>query len=135
MARPSKSNPNGEQCKYKQTPEVIGKLESAFSIDASVAEACFFANIAESTYYEWCGDSPELSERFKRLRQKPVLKARQVIANDLDNPATAKWYLERKRSQEFATSQDLGIIEKAGLGITINMPEGYSGDKPDTSTG
>ena len=95
------------QKKQKQTPEVINKLEQAFSIDASVGEACYFADISETTYHRWCSEEPQLRERFNRLREKPVLMARQVIAQDLENPATAKWYLERKRSHEFSTQQDV----------------------------
>jgi len=118
------------QKKQKQTPEVINKLEQAFSIDASIGEACYFADIAESTYYAWCAEDEVLSERFKRLRQKPVLKARQVIAQDMDNPATAKWYLERKKSQEFSTQQDLGAPKEGGLGITMV----FSGNNHDSAT-
>ncbi len=86
----------------KRTPEIIGKLEQAFSLDCTVAEACFQAGIAESTYFEWCKSDPQLSERMKALKNKMVLKARQTIFNDMNDPTTAKWYLERKRKEEFS---------------------------------
>ncbi len=85
-----------------KTPEIISKLEQAFSLDCTVAEACFQAGIAESTYYDWCKDDIELSERFKTLKNKMVLKARQTLFDNLDDPTTAKWYLERKRKEEFS---------------------------------
>ena len=92
------------QKKQKQTPEVLGLLAQAFSIGSTIAEACFFAGIAESTYYEWIKVDPALSEKHKGLKERPVLKARQTVVSAMNNGdvATAKWYLERKRKQEFS---------------------------------
>ena len=42
------------------------------------------------------------SERMKALKHTPVLKARQVVIDNLDDVNTAKWYLERKRKEEFS---------------------------------
>jgi hypothetical protein len=86
----------------KQTPETISKLEQAFSLGCTVSEACFQAGVAESTYYEWCNLDAELSERMKALKNHMILKARQTIFNNLDDVSTAKWYLERKRKDEFS---------------------------------
>lgn len=91
----------------KQTPETIAKLEQAFSMDCTVAEACFQAGIAESTYFDWCKENPELSERFKALKHKAILKARQTIYDNLDDVKTAQWFLERKRKEEFSLKQEL----------------------------
>lgn len=91
------------QKKQKQTPEVIAKLESVFAIDGTIREACFYANIGESTYYEWVKNDKELLERFERLREKPVLKARREVIKGLDgNPEFSLKYLERKRKNEFS---------------------------------
>ncbi len=84
------------------TDEVITLLEQAFSLDCSVLEACRLSNIAKSTYYNFLKRYPEYVDRFKELREDPILKARQTIVNDLDNTDTAKWYLERKKKAEFA---------------------------------
>ncbi len=91
-----------DQKKQKQTPEVIAKLEYAFSIDSTVIEACFFADISETTYHRWCSENEQLRERFKALKSKQVLRARQTICDNLDDVSTAKWYLERKRKDEFS---------------------------------
>ena len=105
MARPTKSNPKGAQISPKFTPETINKLEQAFAIDCSIAEACFYADISVETYYTWCEKHAELSERLQRLRLRPILAARQKIVTAITNgPGTADaWqYLIRKRKEEFA---------------------------------
>lgn len=102
MARPSEKNPNGEQKKYKQTPEVLASLKFAFSIGATDAEACIHAGIAKSTYYEWRVDSLELSDEFDRLKNAPILTAKKTIVDGLDDVKNAQWYLERKCKDEFS---------------------------------
>ena len=91
------------------TNEVVQKLEEAFAMDCSVEEACLYADIARQTYYNHVDGKAELGakkreyfDRFEELRQRPFLKARQTIFKGLDDPATAKWYLERKKKKEFA---------------------------------
>lgn len=105
------------QIKQKQTPEVLNKLEQAFAIGATNNEACFFAGIAESTYYEWCKADPELSERHKGLKDRPVLKARKCVIDALDanDVPTAKWYLERMRKNEFSTQVNTEVTSRGGL--------------------
>lgn len=84
------------------TNDKIKKLEDAFAIDASIDEACYYANISHQTYYNWLKKKPELVERFERLRQKPVLTARQVVVKALaTDPEMALKYLERKKRKEF----------------------------------
>ncbi len=91
------------QKKQKQTPEVIAKLEYVFSIDGTIREACFYADIGESTYYDWVKNDKKLLERFERLREKPVLKARREVVEGLKgNPEFSLKYLERKRKKEFS---------------------------------
>lgn len=91
----------------KQTSEVISKLEEVFSLDGSVEEACFFADISRKTYYEWIKEKPELGDRFEELRQNPFLKARRTIVNSLDNPQSAQWYMTRKKKMEFGDNVDV----------------------------
>lgn len=88
----------------------IQKLEQAFSIDATIKEACFYADISPQTYYNWIETRPELLERFNALREKPVLQARQTISDNLkSDPKVAQWYLERKRKNEFSSKTELEV--------------------------
>lgn len=107
MARPTKKNPEGKQKSPKLTEDTIRKLEEAFSIDASVKEACYYADISADTYYRWIKEYPKLSYKLERLREKPVLKARQTVVKSLDNPDYAFKYLERKKKDEFSPRQEL----------------------------
>lgn len=102
--------------KPKKTPtfwndEVIKKLEEAFAIDATVAEACYYADIDRQTFYNHVSDAEDataaqkkLFGRFQRLRERPVLIARQTVVKQLDkDPELSLKYLERKRRLEFST--------------------------------
>ena len=91
--------------KTVMTPEIINKLEQAFSMGCSDLEACLFADIGKTTLYNYQNENPEFVERKEKLKEKLVLKARTVIAESLNkqDENTAKWYLERKAKNEFST--------------------------------
>ena len=103
----------------KKTPEIIAKLEHAFSLGSNVIDACFHAGIGESTYHDWAAADDELSERMKALKQKPILKALETVYGDLDNVQTAKWYLEKKHP-DFKPKQ---VIEQSGVWESDYMKE------------
>lgn len=133
MARPTKNNPKGEQKSPKLTPETIRKLEEAFAIDASVKEACYYADISTDTYYRWIKEFPELSDKLERLREKPILKARQTVVKSLDQPDYAFKYLERKKKDEFSPRQELtgkdGESIKTSYEIKLNEIREEYGNK------
>lgn len=92
------------------TEEVVKKLEEVFSLDGTISEACFYAGITRQTYYTYVSEkaeegskAKELFDRFESLRERPVLKARQTIVKNLDNPQYATWYIERKKKKEFSS--------------------------------
>lgn len=90
--------------------DVLNKLEISYSMGCSDSEACLFANISKQTLYNYQEKHPEFKERKQLLKEKLVLKARTVIAEALNkkDENTAKWYLERKRKDEFSTRQEIG---------------------------
>lgn len=91
------------------TQDVVCKLEQAWSMGCSDLEACLFADICKQTLYDYQAKHPEFVDRKERLKESLVLKARTVIANSLNNKDenTAKWYLERKRKDEFSIKQEV----------------------------
>lgn len=110
MAQPTKKRPQRfpwlEYIQYKQsklTLEIIQKLDQAFSIGATVDEACDYADIAPSTYFSWTQKYPELSEHFKRIRNRLPLKAKQNIAQTIHNGdlAFSRWLIERFQPEEY----------------------------------
>lgn len=89
------------------TNEVLLKLEDAFSISATDKEACFYAGISPTTLYSYQDKNPEFAERKEALKNKPNLKARQTIVQQLDDVRVAEWWLEKKRPDEFGQRQRL----------------------------
>ena len=97
------------------TSDVIAKLEQAFAIDATVVEACSYAEISRDAFYDYLKKEPTFSDRIEDLRNRPILKARQTIVKNLEQPEGAKWYLERKRKNEFAQRQEFTGKDGADL--------------------
>ena len=99
--------------KTKLTREVVKKLEEAFAIDATVEEACFYADISRETFYQWIKHNKALADRFEELRQRPVLTARQTVVSAIKiDPKIAMKYLERKRKSEFSTKIEIDNTNK-----------------------
>lgn len=106
------------------TDEVLQKLEQAFSLDCTDDEACVYADISPRSLYYYQEANPDFLQRKKLLKQKLVLKARTVIANSLnsDDRDTAKWYLERKKKDEFSTKQEIADVSDRPI-INIDIPK------------
>lgn len=87
----------------KLTPEVIAKLKQAFAIDASIEQACYYAEIHQSTYQRWLKKYPILREEFARMRHKLPLKSKSNIAGLIETGdiGLSKWFLERRESEEY----------------------------------
>jgi hypothetical protein len=100
--------------KLSMTPEVIAKLEEAAAMDCSIPEMAFFAGISRQTLHNWLRDLPDLKERLDELRNKPVLKARSTIIEYLGKEETAKWYLEKKKKDEFGR-EPLKMFDKEDI--------------------
>lgn len=92
------------------TPEVLRKLEEAFAIGASDLEACFYADISKTALYEYQERNPKFTERKAKLKERPVLMARQSVVKAIESDVlTARWFLERKRKSEFAVKTETDI--------------------------
>ncbi len=86
------------------TQEVVRKLEHAFVYDCTVEESCLYAGISRNTYYDFCKQNSDFSDRIDQLRHAVsfVLRKRVVAAAEHDADLALK-YLERKRPLEFST--------------------------------
>jgi len=80
------------------TPGVIRKLEEAFISGATDLEACFYAGISKTPFYEYQAAHPEFQERKEGLKGHQTLVAKNIIAKKLkeNHAETARWFLERK---------------------------------------
>lgn len=82
--------------------EVLRKLEESFSWGCNNRDACVYADIPESTFYDYVRANPEFSERIQVLRAKPVLEARKIVMEAMkDDPKLAWQYLQKARAEEF----------------------------------
>ena len=91
------------------TDSVLNKLEEAFSMGCSDVEACLFAGISRQTLYDYQAKFPKFVDRKNLLKETLILKSRSIIADCLENKDenTAKWYLERKKKDEFGTRTEV----------------------------
>ena len=109
--------------KTVMTPEVVNKLEQAFSLGCSDMEACLYADISKQTLYDYQAKNPSFADRKAMLKEKLILKARSVISHALQNEDedTAKWYLERKCKKEFSTRQEVTGEDGESISAVINI--------------
>ena len=120
----------------KMTESVVKKLEEAYAIGASDGEACFYADITRQTLTTYQNKHPEFLDRKNALKEKPVLMARQTVMNNIATDVnTAKWYLERKRKDEFSTKTEtdttLTVVQPILGGTTKLVADVHS--NPDNS--
>ena len=106
----------------EMTPEKILLLEQAFSLGCSDLEACLHADIGKTTLYNFQKKHPEFVERKAMLKDKLVLKARTVIADALNkkDKEMAKWYLEKKKKNEFGKDDSVNVSVTTQNNISID---------------
>lgn len=110
MARPKKIN-----------KEVLAKLEQAFKIGATDEEACLAAQIDPATLYRYQDKNEEFCKQKAIWKRNPVLKAKHTIFKNLDDPATARWLLERK-DKEYSTKVEHTVDGDVNLTpVTFNI--------------
>lgn len=93
--------------KTVKSEEIIRKIEECAALGSSIEEIAFYAGIHRATLYRWMAEDQELKDRIEELQERPILKARQTVVKSLEEPENAKWYLERKRKNEFSTKSEV----------------------------
>lgn len=84
------------------TPQIIDKLEEAFSNGATDLEACFIAGIGKTTLYDYCKEHEDFAERKEALKDLVKYQAKKNIVDkikDGDVPIS-QWYLSRKAKDD-----------------------------------
>lgn len=79
------------------TDAVVQKLEEAFALGCTDAEACVYAGICRRTLGYYCEENPDFLHRKEDLKTTPVLKARKVVVDALaeKDVNTARWLIEK----------------------------------------
>jgi predicted DNA-binding protein YlxM (UPF0122 family) len=102
-------------------PDTVGNLKFAFSIGCNITEACVFAEVSRDAFYDALKKDPDFSDKIEKLKLNPVIKAKQTVFKDLENPQTARWLLERKASDEFGTKQTINAKVEGSVGVVHDL--------------
>lgn len=95
------------------TPDVLKKLEQAFLAECSDEEACQFAGISPATLYNYQKAHPGYLEHKRLLKQNVGAAAKLRLAQAIPESAQdARWYLERKRSDQYGAKQVIEVTHK-----------------------
>lgn len=98
------------------TQEVLRKLEAAFGYGATDKQACFYAGVGLTAFYEYCKDNPDFAEWKEQLKENPIMMARQSVVDALKgDPSLAFKYLERKQKDEFSGRTEVTGADGAPL--------------------
>lgn len=85
------------------TEEIVQKLLHAFAVDATDEEACFYAEVSTTAFYNYQKKHPEFKKRKEELKNSPILAAKSVLVKSAkSSPKYALEYLKRKRKHEFS---------------------------------
>lgn len=91
------------------TVEVLRKIEEVAALDGTIEEMAYYADIHVASIYRYFESHPDFSDRIAKLRERPVLKARQTIVRSLEDPKNAQWYIERKKKKEFSQRTETDV--------------------------
>ena len=108
----------------KMTENTVNKLEEAFALGCTDAEACLYADISKECLYQYQDKFPSFVDRKEQLKQRPVLLARSELIKGLKgNPELALKYLERKLKSEFSLRTELTGADGKDLVNTLDSLE------------
>lgn len=80
---------------------VVKKFLDGFRMGFNDSECCAYCEISRQTYYTFVNQNPDFLDKVNEAKEYPFLKAKNTIFKNLEKPDTAKWYLEKKRRDEF----------------------------------
>lgn len=64
--------------------EIIKRLEEIFREDWTTQEACTYAGISTTTYYDWLEKDHEFARRMEAAKQYPFLQARKGLMKNIE---------------------------------------------------
>lgn len=105
------------------TPDVLQKLEDAFSNAFTDEMACLYAGISESTLYAYCAENKDFSERKERLKLTPHLAAQKELVDGIKgNLGQARWFAEH-RMPDFIPKTKLEHSGKLEVGTPLQSDQ------------
>ena len=105
------------------TPEIVAKLEYGFMRGMNDTEACLYADISRSAFYDYIQKNPEFGDRKEELKKYPAVKAKLNITEAIEqgDEDLSKWYLERRNKDEFSLKQEIKADVQEELTINIEL--------------
>jgi hypothetical protein len=88
----------------KMTPEIVTKLEYAFSKSFTDEQACFHVGISRECLNNYCIANPGFRDKKEALKKNVSLKAKLNVVEGVESGelSASKWWLERKNKEEFS---------------------------------
>lgn len=103
----------------KASKEIVKKLEEVLQDGGTITEACDQAGITRQTYYNWIESDEQFLTKMESAQEYVTEVAKSVIARSITkrkNREDAKWWLERKRKNEFSARSE--VTGKDGRDLT-----------------
>jgi len=100
--------------KTVMTEAVVGKLQEILQIDWTISEACSYANIDRSTYYDWLKKDEEFSNKMADAQEYAFILARRTI-----NKAIKDW--DWKLALDILRKRDWRYKDKAEKELTWEL--------------
>lgn len=116
----------GRPTKYE--PQTVKAIVQAIGAGQTIEDACVYADIHKSTYYEWLTQYPEFSNEVKKAEVKAKMRRILRIEKAAQEGAwqADAWYLERKYPEEFGkrltlqvSTEDAALLKR--LGFTLEQ--------------
>jgi len=109
------------------TEDVLRKLEEGFCAGLTDLQCCLYADIPASTFYDYCRNNPEFSNRKEILKDQPLIRAKLNVTKNINmgDLTDSKWYLERKGKKEFSlrTENDTTLGGKIEICLSNELNE------------
>lgn len=122
----------------KISPELVKKLVEAFKMGYNVTQAAMFAGITRQTLADWIKKYEEFAHQINDAMDYPNRKARAVVMSSIEagNTNDARWWLERRQRDDFATRQEHSgpngqAMETVVIYRPQKLPPGYWLSKDD----
>ncbi len=114
-------NKTGRPSKLNST--IVEKLEIGFSRGYNITEACKYAGIDRSTYYDWVEANEDFSNRMELAKCDLNIKAKNNIADEIEkgNLEVSKWHLERRAKDEYSTKQNIDADVKTDINVVVEL--------------
>jgi hypothetical protein len=121
-----KKLPTGRPPKLSLEPEIMDKLESVLRLGVSDKMACEYANVSRDTYYKWLKIDKSFSDRMMTAKNYARIAAGQVVVQAIvkdKDVASARWWLEKKHSDEFKSKPDFVTENKTQINFFSNYEQ------------